>query len=129
MSEINLYAAWIGMLLGGIFGAIQGLFFHKEVWLGGYGSWQRRMMRLGHISFFGIAFINIAFVFTVKSLGIEQEVALPSALFIIGAIGMPLICYLSAFKKPVRHLFFIPALSVIGGIAHLIWTMSTHNVF
>ena len=64
MIEINLYAAWIGMLLGGIFGAIQGLFFHKEEWLGGYGSWRRRITRLGHISFFGIAFINISFVFT-----------------------------------------------------------------
>ena len=30
MTEINLYAVWIGMLLGAIFGAIQGLFFHKE---------------------------------------------------------------------------------------------------
>ncbi|RXQ95831.1 hypothetical protein EO244_05855 [Ancylomarina salipaludis] len=121
MTEINLYAAWIGMLLGGILGAVQGLFFHKEEWLGGYGSWQRRMMRLGHISFFGIAFINIAFTFTAKSLNIEQEVPLPSALFLIGAIGMPLICYLSAFKKPIRHLFFIPALSIIGGIMSLLW--------
>lgn len=126
MSEINLYAAWIGMLLGGILGAVQGLFFHKEEWLGGYGSWQRRMMRLGHISFFGIAFINIAFAFTAKSLNIEQEVALPSALFMIGAIGMPLICYLSAFKKIIRHLFFIPALSIIGGVISLIWIMFNH---
>ncbi|MBI9069762.1 MAG: hypothetical protein JEZ09_20870 [Salinivirgaceae bacterium] len=129
MTDINLHAAWIGMLLGGLFGATQGLFFHKEEWLGGYGSWPRRMMRLGHISFFGIAFINIAFAFTAKSLGIDQDVALPSALFLIGAIGMPLICYLSAFIKPIRHLFFIPALSIIGGIASLIWTMSTYNVF
>ena len=125
MTEINLYAAWIGMLLGGILGAVQGLFFHKEEWLGGYGSWQRRMMRLGHISFFGIAFIHISFAFTAMCLCIEQEVALPSALFIIGAIGMPLICYLAAFKKPIRHLFFIPALSIIGGIISLIWIMCT----
>lgn len=123
MTEINLYAAWIGMLLGGIFGAIQGLFFHKEEWLGGYGSWIRRMTRLGHISFFGIAFINMAFVGTAKVLDIEQEVSVPSALFIIGAIGMPLICYLSAFKKVIRHLFFIPALSIIVGIMSLVWIM------
>jgi len=125
MSEINLYAAWIGMLMGGIFGAVQGLFFHKEEWLGGYDSWQRRMMRLGHISFFGIAFINIAFAFTAKSLNIEYEVALPSSLFIIGAIGMPLICYLSAFKKMIRLLFFIPALSIISGVISLIWIIFT----
>jgi len=126
MIEINLYAAWIGMLLGGIMGAIQGLFFHQEKWLGGYGSWIRRMMRLGHISFFGIAFINIAFAVTANVLGIEQKVSIPSILFIIGAVGMPLICYLSAFKKAFRHFFFIPALSIIGGIVSLLWIMYTH---
>jgi len=126
MIEINLYAAWIGMLLGGIMGAIQGLFFHQEEWLGGYGSWIRRMMRLGHISFFGIAFINIAFAVTANILGFEQDIYIPSILFIIGAVGMPLICYLSAFKKAFRHLFFIPALSIIGGIVSLLWIMYTH---
>lgn len=126
MIEINIYAAWIGMLLGGIMGAIQGLFFHQEEWLGGYGSWIRRMMRLGHISFFGIAFINIAFALTANVLGFEQDIYIPSILFIIGAVGMPLICYLSAFKKAFRHLFFIPALSIIGGIVSLLWIMYTH---
>ena len=126
MIEINLYAAWIGMLLGGIMGAIQGLFFHQEEWLGGYGSWIRRMMRLGHISFFGIAFINIAFALTANVLGFEQDIYIPSILFIIGAVGMPLICYLSAFKKAFRHLLFIPALSIIGGIVSLLWIMYTH---
>ena len=125
MIEINLYSAWVGMLLGGIFGAIQGLFFHQKDWLGGYGSWTRRMMRLGHISFFGIAFINISFVLTVNVLGVEEDVFIPSTLFIIGAIGMPLICYLSSFKKVVRHLFFIPALSIIGGLVSLLWIMYT----
>lgn len=126
MTEINLYAVWIGMLLGAIFGAIQGLFFHKEDWLGGYGSWTRRMTRLGHISFFGIAFINMAFVGTAKILDIEQLVSVPSILFIVGAIGMPLICYLSAFKKGIRHLFFIPSLSIIAGVIILVWIMYNH---
>lgn len=123
MTEVNLYAAWIGMLLGGVFGAIPGLFFHKELWLGGYGSWKRRMMRLGHISFFGIAFINIAFVLTARILDVEKDVSIPSTLLLVGAIGMPLISYLSAFNKVFRHLFFIPALSVIASVVILLWIM------
>ncbi len=122
-AEINLLAAWIGMLLGALFGAVQGVFFHKEEWMGGYGSWKRRMTRLGHISFFGIAFINIAFVVTVYVAEIENQAAIPSVLFIIGAIGMPLICYLSAIIKNFRHLFFIPALSVIVGVVYLLWLL------
>ena len=104
---------------------MQGLFFRKENWLGGYGSWTRRMMRLGHISFIGIALINITFAMTASTMGIENEVYIPSVLFIIAAVGMPLVCYLSAIKDTFRHLFFIPALSVIAGIVALLWIMLT----
>ena len=45
-------AGWLGMLLGVLSGAIIGLFFHREDWMGGYGSYRRRLTRLGHISFF-----------------------------------------------------------------------------
>lgn len=124
--EINIYAAWISMLLGAITGAVQGLFFHKENWLGGYSSWARRMTRLGHISLFGIAFINISFAATVFILGIESEMYIPSVLLIIGAVGMPTICYLSAFIKPIRHLFFIPVLSVVISIIYLLWKVLLH---
>ena len=77
MAILNLYAAWIGILLGAIMGAVQGMFFHKESWLGGYGTWARRMTRLGHISFFGIAFINLAFYLTVKSMDFASEMTIP----------------------------------------------------
>jgi hypothetical protein len=115
----NLVAAWTGILLGFVAGAVQGLFFHREEWLGGYGSWPRRLTRLGHISFFGIAFINIAFAVTVslappETPGAESAVHIASWLFILGAITMPLVCYLSAFKKPFRHLFCIPVASLVA---------------
>ena len=112
--DMNLYAVWIGILAGIIVGATQGMLFHDERWLGGYGTWRRRMVRLGHISFFGIAFINFVFVCTVNYLNITRCVRLPSYLFIVGAIAMPLVCYLSAFRKVFRHLFFIPVLSILA---------------
>lgn len=113
MEIINLYIAWAGMLVGAMVGAFSGLFFHKQEWFGGYDSWQRRMLRLGHISFFGIAFINLAFVFTIMYLAISESIFWPSLLLIVGAITMPLICFLSAYKMFFRHLFFIPVVSVI----------------
>ena len=42
---IHLHAAWIGFLLGAVAGAVTGLFFHDEAWLGGYASWRRRMVQ------------------------------------------------------------------------------------
>ena len=59
-----LKAIWIGMLLGVVSGAIIGLFFHREDWMGGYNSFRRRLTRLGHISFFGLAFVNMGFALT-----------------------------------------------------------------
>jgi len=55
LETLNLWAAWVGILLGMFSGAAQGLFFHRADWLDGYGSWARRLIRLGQISLFGLA--------------------------------------------------------------------------
>lgn len=127
--KVNMMAsystAWIGICLGCVAGAIQGLFFHGEAWLGGYNSWPRRMLRLAHISLVAIGFINLAFALTVTVLGISEGVVWPSRLLIFGAITMPLVCYLSAFRDSFRHLFFIPALSVITATAMTVWRVLT----
>jgi hypothetical protein len=115
VADANLHTAWLGILLGSLAGATQGLFFHREDWLGGYASWPRRMLRLGHVSFFGIGFINLAFALSVRALGIDGGIAWPSRLFIVAAVTMPLLCYLSSFRTVFRHLFFIPVLSVVAG--------------
>jgi hypothetical protein len=119
----NLYAAWIGFLLGCVAGAIPGLFFHREGWLGGYASWSRRMVRLAHIAFFGIGFLNLAFALTSRSLSLESSLVVPSTLLIIGALTMPLVCYLSIWKISFRHLFFIPVLSITLGIVIFLWRL------
>jgi len=118
---INLQAAWIGILLGCLAGAVPGLFFHKNDWQGGYASWRRRMIRLAHIAFFGIGIINLSFFLTARALGLEGGLQTASFLLILGAVAMPSICYLSAWKIFFRHLFFIPALSVSFGILLFVW--------
>ncbi|MEX0322307.1 MAG: hypothetical protein AB3N63_09130 [Puniceicoccaceae bacterium] len=90
-----------------------GLLFHNKDWMGGYSSWRRRLTRLGHISFFGIAALNLGFFLTMQVIKTEVSTTLPSILFVVGAISMPSICYLSAWKKPIRNLFFIPVASLI----------------
>ena len=121
---INLYAAWIGFLLGAIAGAITGLFFDRESWLGGYADWRRRMVRLGHISFFGIGLLNLGFFLTVESLGMRAGIGLPGHLLIVGAVTMPLVCYLSAHRKGFRHLFFVPAGTVTLALALFLWGLT-----
>ncbi|MEI7902155.1 MAG: hypothetical protein WCK89_18020 [bacterium] len=122
---INIQVAWAGFLLGCVAGAVTGLFFHNSDWLGGYASWQRRMIRLAHIAFFGIGFINLSFALTAKALGMDAGLRCVSVLLIVGAVTMPAVCYLSAWKPAFRNLFFIPAMSVTAGIAFFFWRIVT----
>jgi len=117
MATANLIGGWIAMLAGVVSGAISGLFFHREDWMGGYGSYPRRMMRLGHISFFGLGFLNLIFAATASQLALRSiYLSVASVALIVGAVAMPVCCFLSAWRKPFRHLFPIPVLSVLTGI-------------
>src|SRR5271154_2490223 len=98
MREINFLVAWVAILIGLGTGTVLGLFFHDENWLGGYGSWRRRMIRLGHISFFGTGFLNLAFALSVRHIGLEPVPAVASAGFVLGALAMPTVCFLSAWR-------------------------------
>lgn len=118
----NLALAWIWMLLGFASGFVLGLFFHREDWLGGYGSFQRRLYRLAHIAFFGTGFINFMFWLTAPRLGAGgTALGLASWAFIIGAITMPLCCVLMAQSRKFRLLFGVPVFSLITGAAATLW--------
>jgi hypothetical protein len=118
--SINLLAGWIGFLAGAVTGALMGLCFHRENWLGGYGSFPRRMIRLGHIACFGLGLINILFALTAATVPAARAVSIASSLLVVAMITMPLNCFLTAWRKPFRHLFCIPAGSTLGGIAGLL---------
>lgn len=120
MTALNLWAAWIGIAAGMTSGALMGVFFHREDWLGGYASWPRRLLRLGHVSFFGLAFLNIGYAFTARLVGATPGGATTSWLLVAAAVAMPTVCALAAWKKPFRHLFFIPVLALGGATAMLI---------
>ncbi len=121
MAQWNLLFGWFWMLVGMMGGAMIGLSFHNEKWLGGYGSWRRRMVRLAHVAFFGTGLINIAFALSVRSLADEGEAGVllnaSAVSLLIGATTMPLVCYGSAWRVGVRHLFFIPVVCLIGAVA------------
>ena len=110
----NLVFAWGWILMGFMSGVVLGLFFHRDEWLGGYGSWKRRLYRLGHISFFGLGFANLVFWVTARLLpAAPASLDTASIAFLIGGITMPLCCALAAHVKPTRHLFAIPVISLL----------------
>lgn len=115
----NLLFGWGSILAGFLTGAVSGLSFWREEWLGGYSSWRRRMVRLAHISFFGLGLINIAFALSLPPLGLSAAAGAlrwSSPLLIIGNVAMPTVCYLSAWRMSWRHLFAVPVASVMLGV-------------
>ena len=118
--ELNIVVAWVGILCGVVGGAAAGLFFNNDEWLGGYGSWRRRLMRLGHISFFGIAFLNLAFAVTARQPGWAPASPVPGLALAAAQGLMPLTCYLAAWRRPLRHAFFVPVGCALVGVVGLI---------
>ena len=116
-SGLNMIFGWLWMLAGVASGAIIGLCFHKDDWMGGYGSYRRRLTRLGHISFFGLGFLNLMFAFTAIVLNLRPTCSMIASFALIaGAITMPACCFLSAWRKPLRHLFPVPVGATLIGI-------------
>ncbi len=121
ISQLHILIGWGAMLMGALSGAVMGLFFHQDKWAGGYASFPRRMMRLGHIAFFGLGFLNLLFGVTTQAVplpGIYLTIA--STGFVVGTLAMPFLCFLAAWRKPFRHLFPIPVLSVVAGIVPIV---------
>jgi hypothetical protein len=121
MSALHLYVGWCAILLGLLAGTVLGMFFHGDDWLGGYHSWRRRLLRLTHISLVGTGLLNLAAAASATQLGLAAVPVIASTLLIAGAVTMPTVCALSAWKPPFRHLFFIPVLSLVVGVADFIW--------
>lgn len=116
-SNLHIFVGWVAVLFGATAGAFLGLFFHKDGWAGGYSSFRRRMLRLGHISFFGIGFLNLFFGLTLNVIVLpEPNIRISSLGFLVAVIAMPLCCFLSAWRKPLRQLFPIPVIAVLAGI-------------
>ena len=112
--KISLVLAWLWILLGFVSGSVLGLFFHRENWLGGYGSFKRRMYRLAHISFFGLGAVNLFFWLTVKTLPDSNPlVVVASWGFVVGAITMPLCCLIMAHWPKMHLIFSVPVVSLL----------------
>jgi len=116
-TSLALVTGWTAMLGGAVSGVVMGLHFHREDWLGGYASFRRRLVRLGHISFFGIGFINLLFAFTLRAMPVPTPFAEFAAIGLaLAAVTMPLTCFLAAWQPDFRELFPVPVVGLLSGI-------------
>src|SRR5512137_2105253 len=100
---MNWIAGWILILLGFAVGAGLGLFFHRDGFLGGYTAFPRRMLRLGHIALVALGMLNV----------IVAVAGHASPWLVAGGVLMPATCFLTAWRRICRHLFFLPVASLV----------------
>ena len=113
---LNEAFGWGWILLGFLSGAILGLRFQREDFLGGYAALPRRMVRLGHISFFGLGLLNILFALSGPRIRLDPAwMAVASGAFVAGGLTMPLCCGLMAWRPSLQPLFAIPVASLVLG--------------
>ena len=113
---LNFAAGWWLILAAFATGALLGLGFHRDDFLGGYGSFRRRLARLGHIALAALGGLNVLYGHSPVPAN-----ALPGYLLLAGGIAMPAVCFLSAWKPGFRHLFFVPVVLLITGVGLVIY--------
>lgn len=118
---LNWYAGWCLVLAAFISGAGLGLFFHREEFWGGYGSFRRRIVRLGHIALAALGMMNILFSLSPWPPAGAFEARAASTAFVVGGVSMPLVCFLSGWDQRFRHLFFVPVVALSLAVW---WTLS-----
>lgn len=107
---------WLWITMGFTAGALLGLRFQRENFLGGYTSLRRRMVRLGHIAFYALGLLNILFAFSLPRFGLDQRwAAIASWCFILGAIAMPACCFLCGWRQGIARAFPVPVLLLLTG--------------
>ncbi len=120
----NELFGWTWILFGMVAGMLLGLGFQREDWLGGYGSHRRRLLRLGHISFFGLGFVNVLFALTAPQLRLAPgTLALAAWALVVGGLAMPACCALMAWRRSFQPAFAVPVTSLLLGVALTVFGM------
>ncbi|MGI9456019.1 MAG: hypothetical protein ACR2NU_05620 [Aeoliella sp.] len=121
MAVLNLQIGWLAILLGLLSGAVIGMFFHQEHWLGGYDGWSRRLVRLAHISLVGTGLLNIAYAVSLEAMSFSASPIVAGPLLIAGAAAMPTACVICAYRKQWWPVFTLPVTCLVLSAAEIVW--------
>ena len=110
---LNWQAGWLLILASFATGAAIGLFFHRDDFLGGYQSFPRRLLRLGHIALAALGAINVLFSLSPWPPAVTGLSSAASLCFVVGGVAMPSVCFLTAWRRPFRHLFALPVVTLV----------------
>ena len=108
---LNWFVGWSMVLAAFLTGAAIGTRFHQSYFLGGYDSFSRRVIRLGHVALAALGMLNILFALSPLSTNAVTQAA--SVCFVAGGVLMPAICFLTGWRERFRSLFFLPVIALV----------------
>lgn len=113
----NELFGWTSVLGGLVMGLMMGIKFQREEWLGGYGAFPRRMVRLAHVALVALGMINIQFAQSAARLRLDPQLeGVASLAFIAAAVLMPACCLLLAARRQHFEIFAAPILCLATGL-------------
>src|SRR5829696_461891 len=89
---LNWVAGWSLVLAAFVSGAVLGIGWHREEFLGGYATFRRRVIRLGHIAFAALGLMNVIFSLSPLPAPGTAAARCASICFVAGGVFMPLVC-------------------------------------
>ena len=114
----NRVVGWASLAAGVGVGLVMGLWsfdgpLQTPAWIGEYTDTSRRLVRLGHIAFLGLGFIDILIERELvrSSLGRAGR-AIASWSMVIGNVLLPIALFGAAAYRPLKYFMAIPATSV-----------------
>ena len=114
----NRVLGWTSLAAGVGVGLVMGLWsfdgpLQPPAWIGEYTDTSRRLVRLGHIAFLGLGFIDILIERELarSSLGRAGR-AIASWSMVIGNVLLPIALFGAAAYRPLKYFMAIPATSV-----------------
>jgi len=114
---VNWFVGWTMILAAFVLGAVMGLGFHKHEFLGGYTSFRRRVVRLGHIALVELGILNVIYALSPWPAPGNGPARAASLCFIGGGLLMPLVCFLTGWRSdPYRKFFAIPVAALMAAV-------------
>jgi hypothetical protein len=112
----NWFFGWSAILAAFLTGIPLGLCFHRDDFWGGYASFRRRVVRLGHVALAALGMINVLFALSPWPVAGRFAATTASVAFIIGGAAMPAVCFLTGWRAGFRQLFFIPVTALLVAV-------------
>lgn len=120
--SVNIAVAWTSLAVGAITGMVMGLWSFNgpapvPAMIGEYGDLPRRLLRLGHIAFFGLGLLNI--LMSRQLAAARQHRAgdlLALRLMNFGNIVLPPSLMAAAFFEPVKYVASLPATAITAAL-------------